>query len=105
MGANFKCPKTGKEFTFSEYKIKFTSEGKIYTDKHGNRLINPDNGEVLEDIPKNNGFATAVHGSKSEQYQKMQNHLKQRSKDHYQKDVKYNKRAAGDLLGDTSKIK
>lgn len=105
MDVNFKCPKTGKEFWITEYTMRFTNQDKVYVDKYGSPLTNPENGELLIDIPRDRGLATAVHGSRVEQYQKMQAHLKQRSEDHYQKEVKYKKRSQGDLLGDTSKIK
>lgn len=100
--ANFKCPKTGKEFTIAEYTTKFPEGKATYFDKYGKQIINPDNGEPLISIPKNNGFCTTFGSSKAESYQKMQDHLKQRSKDHYQKEVKYNRRKAGDALGEST---
>tara|TARA_R100000734_G_C3304751_1_gene95258 strand:+ start:650 stop:991 length:342 start_codon:yes stop_codon:yes gene_type:complete len=86
---NFKCPKTDKEFFIPTHKISFNTLGeKVYKDKYNQVLINPDNGELLVEIEREfNGFCTSVHGSKAEQKQKMVKHLKNRSKQHYKKEI------------------
>ena len=99
--ANFKCPKTGKEFTVSSYSMKIVDGKSVYSDKWG-ELKNPDNGEALLYVESEfKGFCTTHLGSKSERKTKMQDHLKKRAKDHYQTDTKYQKRKQGDLLGTT----
>lgn len=98
---NFKCPETGREFFISQYSTSFKGSEKIFKDKWGKQLVNEENGVILEFIDHDRGFCTTVMGSKQEQYVKMQDHLKQRSKEHYQKDIKYQRRHRGDLLGDT----
>ena len=100
--ANFKCPETGKEFTIPTYKTKFDENGNsLYFDNYGKQVVNPENGVLLESIPRNNGFCTNLGSSKAEGYQKMQTNLKQRAKDHYQSDIKYHRKKRGDMLGDT----
>ena len=86
---NFKCPKTGKEFYITSHSISFSNTGdKIHKDKYGKQLINPENGELLVEIEKEfKGFCTSVHGSKSDQRQKMISSLKNRSKEHFKKDI------------------
>jgi len=103
--ANFKCPITDKEFFIPQYRASSDNGIAVYKDKYGKVLINPDNNAELIPIPKDGGFCTTVLGSKQEQYQKMQSHLKQRSKDHYQSDVKYQRRKRGDQLGTIPKQK
>ena len=87
----FRCPKTGKEFHFTQYTTGFGNNGKFYKDKWGKILINPENGEVLEWIEKEVDFTNANimigTGSGKSGVAKRQAQLAKRSKDHYKKEI------------------
>ena len=85
--ANFRCTQTGKELVISVYRTKFIGSEQVYTDRQGKPLVNPDNGAPLEFIPIEGGFTTSLGSSKAVGKTKMLKHLKQRSHDHYKKDV------------------
>ena len=97
---NFKCPVTGKEFFIARHSTAFRGSDLIYKDRWDKELINEENGAALIPIPKE-GFCINHISNKAESHSKMQEHLKQRAKTHFQTDVKFQKRKRGDMLGDT----
>jgi len=89
---NFKCPKTGKEFHIVQYRTGFTNSGeKVYKDKWGKVLTNPDNGEELVAIDREVDFTNANifigTGTDKAGIAKRQQQLQQRSKQHFKKEI------------------
>ena len=88
MDNNFRCPKTGKEFFISRHRTKMVEGEPVYTDKWGKTIVNPDNNEPLEYIPKKGGgvpfFGTGKDAAGKAKMQKM---LKKRSHKDYKKNV------------------
>jgi hypothetical protein len=97
---NFKCSVTGKEFFIAKHSTSFVGADPVYKDQWGKKLINDENGALLIPIPKE-GFCINHIANKAESQLKMKDHLKQRAKQHYQTDIKFQKRKRGDMLGDT----
>jgi len=81
---NFRCPKTGKEFFFAETKISYKAEGTIYKNKYGEQLVNPENGEVLEEIKRSRGLCTTFGNFASSSPSERKKILKARSHKHNQ---------------------
>lgn len=89
---NFRCPESGDEFYFPTHRTSFGSSGAIYKDKYGKQLVHPETGVILEPIPKkvdwSDGVAPAVvAGDGKTGKAKRVEQLKQRSKDHFKKEI------------------
>ena len=88
---NFKCPKTGKEFHIIQYRTVFSGDNKVYKDKWGKELTNPENGEVLEYIEKEVDYTNATiyigTGTDKSGIAKRQEQLQNRSKQHFKKEI------------------
>ena len=87
----FRCPKTGKEFYFTQYITGFGADGTFYKDRWGKILVNPENGEVLEYINRKVDFSNANimigTGSGKSGVAKRNEQLAKRSKEHYKKEI------------------
>lgn len=83
--ANFKNPKTEKEFTISNFRISLNGGSIVYIDKITKKeIVDPKTNEKL--IPINKSGVPKLH--KSNDKETRVEMLKKRSKDHYQKEIK-----------------
>lgn len=83
--ANFKCPKTNKEFFFAKFKMVVENGKSVYKDKYTNKVLtNPENGEVLIHIPKKG--VPVVFGSALERANHNSDFFKERAKKHANSD-------------------
>lgn len=83
---NFIDTKTRKEFFISRYTIGFKNGETIYLE-NGKQIKNPENGNVLDAIqlpPEKQGIGSILKSNNKQQLQKM---LKERSHQHYKKEV------------------
>ena len=78
MKENFRNPETGEETFLPHYR---SLGGDRYEDKYGKQICSAD-GVVLEFIPRDRGFPSAVMSSKSERLVKTQNEMRSRAKKH-----------------------
>ena len=92
---NFKCPETDEEFHIVEYKSVISGSGIVYKDKYNKVLVNPKNNVPLVWIERKIDWTDAKiyfgTGTGKSGIAKRQEQLKQRSKQHYQKEIKEQK--------------
>ena len=103
MENNFIDGSTGEEFFVAKFTIGF-DKGIVYKDSEG-KILRGSDGKPLNLIDRDRGICTAIQGSSAERHQAMQNNLKERAKKHYQTDIRYRKKAAGDKLGSRENLK
>jgi len=77
QSTNFKCPKTGKEYSIQKYRI--TTEG--YTDENGRELVSEE-GVTLVPIEIDKGFPTAIYGTTDDRVARNQKYFKERAAKH-----------------------
>lgn len=86
MVNNFFDKETGEEFFISNYKLFYTPSGKVYKDSNFQVIKNPKNGNVLEYIEKEFeiGIPFIMKSNNKENMVKM---LKDRSHEHFKKEI------------------
>lgn len=88
---NFICPVSGKQFMVVSYRTTFENGRLIYKNNQGGVLINPENLVELQPIEKeidwSKGSPITILGNDKSSIQKRSEQLKQRSKDHYKKEI------------------
>lgn len=81
--SNFYDEETGEKFSITNFKLVHRDGQWINVDRLGNQIKNPENGNVLKDIPKE-GIPSFNKSNDKAQLQKM---LKKRSSDHFKKEI------------------
>lgn len=91
---NFRCPLTKEEFFIPRTRIKFEGTKAVHLDaRTGKPPVNPANGAVLEPIPVEGSYSTVLGSSKSEGKKKLVKHLRERSHNHYKREIADQKKA------------
>lgn len=89
---NFYCKRTGKEYFIPNYSMKFHTQDGItiteYIDKSTKKVVQSAEGLMLFPIEKKGNFETQLGSSKAEGKGKLVKHLRERSSNHYKKEVK-----------------
>ncbi len=87
---NFRDPDTQEEFFIQNYKIVYRLEKVVYLNKSGEELIN-NNGNPLEFILSEGEFNCKLGSSVAQSKLKLNKYLKARAKEHFKKDIAYEK--------------
>lgn len=85
---NFYDPQTGEEFYISSFRIVTGTSGVSHKTLTGKPLTNPSNGNVLKEIPRDPNKPIGVpYFLKSNNKESLNKMLKDRSKEHFKKEI------------------